>query len=349
MKRVDRQPAAPRRDEHRAFAGAIAARPARALAALGCAVVSFAASAPLQGAESALPDLAKAAAALVAPLRGASGKLMAVLRAPGQAFSSARPDAALNARYEPVSGAALHSHDLVAPAAPGVYGLSLERGGARQALEGFRVITLVPFSAKKNGRIGDYVLGTWPNEGRRPAAGYVPPAGFVQVTPANKSVRVSEHFRLQDFLTKDQHDVWPKYVALDTKLLDKLELMIQELKARGHRVEHLQVMSGFRTPRYNANGGITTGRSSVSRHMYGDASDVFVDNDKDGMMDDMDGNGRLDVGDAEVLARAAEEVEKRHPSLLGGVGLYVRSGAPGPYVHVDTRGKRARWRGVAGG
>ena len=37
---------------------------------------------------------------------------------------------------------------------------------------------------------------------------------------------MSEHFRLRDFLTKDQFDVWPKYVVISTRLLDKVELTL---------------------------------------------------------------------------------------------------------------------------
>jgi hypothetical protein len=65
-------------------------------------------------------------------------------------------------------------------------------------------------------------------------------------------------------------------------------------------------MSGFGTPRYNREGGQTSGRASLSRHMYGDATDVFVDNDRDGWTDDVNRDGRVDIHDAEVVARAAE-------------------------------------------
>ena len=53
------------------------------------------------------------------------------------------------------------------------------------------------------------------------------------MTPENQDFHVSEHFRLRDFLTKDQRNVWPKYLLLDPKLIDKLELTIQELRAAG--------------------------------------------------------------------------------------------------------------------
>src|SRR5439155_7889517 len=121
--------------------------------------------------------------------------------------------------------------------------------------------------------------------------------GFIEVTPANMDTRVSEHFRLRDFLTHDQQDVWPKYLVLRPQLVDKLELVIARLQLDGARVDHLSVMSGFRTPQYNATGGETGGRAELSRHMYGDAADVFVDNDGDGRMDDLKHDGRINYRD----------------------------------------------------
>jgi hypothetical protein len=83
--------------------------------------------------------------------------------------------------------------------------------------------------------------------------------------------------------------------------------------------------------------------------MYGDATDVFVDNDRDGWTDDVNRDGRVDIRDAEVVARAAERAEARHPALVGGVGIYPASGGHGPFTHVDARGRRARWRGTGSG
>jgi uncharacterized protein YcbK (DUF882 family) len=200
-----------------------------------------------------------------------------------------------------------------------------------------------PFSDKVNGRIGQYLLGFWPGEKRRVTSlAYSNPRGFIEVTPENQDTFVSEHFRLRDFLTKDQPRTWPKYLVLRVELIDKLELVIQELEARGLDVRHMQVMSGFRTPRYNGSGN-TGGRSDVSRHMYGDAADVFVDNDRNGRMDDLNNDGRVDHRDARVILDAAERVERRHPELAGGVGVYRANSAHGPFAHVDVRGWRARW------
>jgi hypothetical protein len=77
--------------------------------------------------------------------------------------------------------------------------------------------------------------------------------------------------------------------------------------------------------------------------MYGDAMDVYVDNDGDKGMDDLNGDGRVDVNDARVLANAAQNVEREHPNLIGGIGVYAPTGAHRGFVHIDTRGYRARW------
>src|SRR5256885_10207594 len=48
-------------------------------------------------------------------------------------------------------------------------------------------------------------------------------SGF-EVTQQNQNTKVSEHFKLKDFLPHDQGNVWPKYIVLDMKLIDKDEL-----------------------------------------------------------------------------------------------------------------------------
>lgn len=171
------------------------------------------------------------------------------------------------------------------------------------------------------------------------------PQGFVEVTRETFGTHVSDHFTVGEFVTKDQRDVWPKYVALDRRLIDKLELTIDELNLRGYRVKDLSVMSGFRTPQYNERGVGAGGRSSVSRHQYGDAADIYPDDNRDGRLDDLNRDGRTDLKDARILAAAAEAVERKNPELIGGIGIYPSTSAHGPFVHIDARGSRARWGG----
>jgi hypothetical protein len=279
------------------------------------------------------------------PLRGLSGDLRYAPALPGSRLLQNVPGGARAV----IRGAG--PADFKAPRQPGIYEFSVELNGARREIEDVSIVTLVPRSEKKGGQIGPYRLGNWPFEGGGTPKGprYVAPAGFIQVTPQNQEFRVSEHFRLRQFLTKDQHSVWPKYLLLDPLLIDKLELTVQELQKEGVRVEHVHVMSGFRTPRYNSGGGNTAGRANLSRHMYGDGADVYVDNNRDGQPDDITGDGRVTVRDAEKFAAAAERVEKKHRSLVGGIGIYVACCGHGPFTHVDVRGYRARWRGTGNG
>jgi hypothetical protein len=285
------------------------------------------------------------------------------------------PDQVLPARFRDIGG---HSGKLLAFIETREGLAELERAGLRVTIEepgvhpfewpaswppiharkGAIVILLTPFSAKRDGRIGDYILGSWPNEdgGSEPlpaaksaavfAAGraaYALPPGFIKVTKATAATRVSEHFRLGDFLTKDQPGVWPKYLVLELRLVDKLELLIVALGEAGHPVKGLHVMSGFRTPSYNAREVGPGGRSIVSRHMYGDAADVYPDDDGDGRTDDLNGDSCVDPADARIVAEAAEKVEASYPGLVGGISVYPATAAHGPVVHVDTRGTRARW------
>jgi hypothetical protein len=218
------------------------------------------------------------------------------------------------------------------------------RSGVSGKLRGqlFSYLARRPFTDKVNGRIGQYLIGFWPGErGRVTSLAYQNPPGFIEVTAENQDTKISEHFRLRDFLTHDQVRTWPKYLVLRDELVDKLELVIQQLEKQGVVVRRMTVMSGFRTPQYNGPGG--DGRSGLSRHMYGDAADVFVDNDGDGRMDDLNRDGRVDHRDARVILDAAEQVERRHPELQGGVGVYRATDSHGPFAHVDVRGWRARW------
>ena len=120
-------------------------------------------------------------------------------------------------------------------------------------------------------------------------------------------------------------------------LLDKIELVVSEVaQMRGVPASSvkLNVASGFRSPSYN---GSLASSASDSRHMYGDAADIAIDANND---------GRLTEIDARLVASAAEIVERRYPDLVGGIGLYITpDGAGWPYVHIDVRGTRARWRG----
>lgn len=282
--------------------------------------------------------------------RGESGAVNLVIAEPGD--TAALPDVPdsipageAEVALRPVEGdttALLPAGEV--PSEPGIWNVVLRMRDAVRPVSDVSVVSLVPLTERRGGRIGRYLVGTWPFErGGAPQEIYETPKGVIRVTPENRDLRVSEHFVLGEFLTKGQADVWPKYVVLSPRLLDKLELTLQELEREGHPVEHVFTVSGFRTPIYNESGGNTQGRGNLSRHMYGDAADIAIDNDRDGRMDDLNGDGRVNVRDARIVAEAAQAVERKYPHLVGGIGIYAPTGAHSGMVHIDTRGYRARW------
>ena len=279
---------------------------------------------------------------MLASQLGKSGKLRATFQTSGGVTVDSLP-AGAEVKY------AQGTDTMSAPAKPGVWKVLIAVGQALKPISDFSVIRMLPFENKVAGKIGSYRIGSWPQEyGARtptkaPADRYANPRGFIEVTPENQDTYVSEHFQLKDFLTHDQQNVWPKYLVLSPRLIDKLELVLKDLQAHGIDTKGVHVMSGFRTPQYNAGGGETSGRADLSRHMYGDASDIFIDNDGNGVMDDLNHDGRVDINDSRVILEAEERVERAYPELIGGGGLYRAAAGHGPFIHIDTRGYRARW------
>ena len=292
--------------------------------------------------------------ALIDQARGISGKLRAVIDTSGKGIEADTLPAGAELRYS--DNGDVTPAD-TAPEGAGVWKVAIAIGNAIKPISDFSLITEAPFDTKSKGKIGLYYIGNWPAEKTKrkvgppkaPAAAYANPSGFIQVTPQNEDTYVSEHFRLRDFLTHDQPNVWPKYMVLQLKLVDKLELVLEDLSGHGVDISGVKVMSGFRSPQYNQTGGNTQGRAALSRHMYGDAADIYIDSNHDGVMDDLDHDGRITMNDAKVILAAEERVENAHPELVGGGGIYPAGPGHGPFIHIDTRGYRARWTGGPGG
>jgi hypothetical protein len=219
---------------------------------------------------------------------------------------------------------------VAAPALPGLYRLALVTAEGRHVVDSIVVGVLVPFSTKLGSTLNGYRIGRYRFE-RLGGDAAPPPVGFLEVLPEDVDLPVSAHMVLGNFLTHDGQDVWPRYVALDPRILDKIELVLADLGVKDFEMP-MDVSSGFRTPLYNR----TVPRAAGdSRHQYGDAADLAID---------VDGDGRVTYADAVAVARAVERVEQRHPDLVGGLGLYGNHGTS-PYVHIDVRGKPSRWRG----
>lgn len=233
-------------------------------------------------------------------------------------------------RARPLTGARVFVPDKA-----GFYKLTLVKGDQQRAIEGLTLAVLVPFEEKEGGMLRGYKIGTYLSErvrGKTP-----PPEGFLEITPADVDIPITRRLRVGDFLNHDQKGVWPSYAAVNPKLLDKLELVIAEI-ARWHGDRALvnltiDVHSGFRTPDRNRR---IRRAAKDSHHQYGDAADVAID---------ANGDGKLTAMDSRMVGLAVEIVELKHPHLIGGLGIYTSGHASTNYVHIDVRGRRARWRG----
>lgn len=211
----------------------------------------------------------------------------------------------------------------------------------------FHLFIQRPFGQKRGEMLGTYRLGLWPAERWMMADNYLNPDGFIEVQPDNVNTQLSVHFRLADFLTHDQQGTWPRYVALEERLIDKLELVLGELRARGIDERRVVVLSGFRAPYYNDR-RIDEGAARASRHQFGDAADLIIDADGDGTMDDLNKDRRRDLRDLNVIGQAVAAVEQKYPELVGGLGTYAAMGPSGPFAHIDVRGTSARWERAQG-
>jgi uncharacterized protein YcbK (DUF882 family) len=295
----------------------------------------------------ALSDARGAAAASrpsIAPLKsafGESGEVRLQLRMPGELFDFPMEAGVSAEKVEyqwlkaedssaVVPPRVLAGTTVAAPVRPGFYRLAVWRNEGRSIVDSVVVGVLVPFAAKLGSTLNGYRIGRYRWE-RAPGESTPAPKGFVEVLAEDTELPISAHFRLADFLTHDGQATWPRYVVLDTRIVDKVELVLRYLGARDHDIS-VDMHSGFRTPLYNLR---VPRAASDSRHQYGDAVDVWID---------VDGDGRATYLDALAVANAVEMVERDHSDLVGGLGVYGNRGTAA-YVHMDVRGERKRWRG----
>jgi len=228
-----------------------------------------------------------------------------------------------------------HSHDswrVTAPAKPGLYPFHLS--AADGTTKSVQLLVGEPYNGQKSQ--SGYRIGSYPDPGRAPKAGvYDYPDGFIELHKHNLNESVSDHFTLGQFMCK-QSAGWPRYIVLQPSLIVMLENIVALLQRKGVPANTLSVLSGYRTPSYNA------GLDNVpySRHIYGDAADIYVDSDGDSFMDDLNNDGVVSIKDAQLLANLIATLPNAH---LSGIGVYPATSAHGPFVHVDTRGYKARW------
>ena len=214
----------------------------------------------------------------------------------------------------------VHQHTLPKPAA--------------EIIADFKQIALKTVEINNRSEIEGYKMGLYPNP-LRGMVHYSAPKSVIRVSKDNLSTFVSPHFKLGQFLCKADAG-WPKFVVLEARLLAQLEWVVQRLSEQGIVISTLNILSGYRTPIYNA----ALGNGAHSRHIYGDAVDFFVDADNNGWIDDLNGDGLTDIKDAHWLSNL---IESKRGGFAGGLAVYPANAYHGPFVHIDMRGEEVRW------
>lgn len=226
-----------------------------------------------------------------------------------------------------------------APNLPGEYRLTLQdRLGRTMRLN---IFVMNPAEDVVGGRINGYRIDAYPSKPYRGLDSYLPPRGYIKVTPDNADTKVSPHFTLGQFLCKQATRATAKYLVQSPELILKLESILTAVNRAGIASSSFHIMSGYRTPYYNK----LIGNGENSRHIYGAAADIFIDSSpQDGRMDDVNRDGVINRRDSAWLYRFIDKLSQMTSwPFLGGLGEYGATSSHGPFVHVDVRGYRARW------
>lgn len=271
-------------------------------------------------------------------------RLLAVPVLPGATVAITRDGTAGGRLLATAAGGRLRSTgpngwEWTAPRRPGFHAVRIDAPEVDDSIH-LTFVVLRPATEVRNGELNGYAIGAYRPRPASMSVAYEPPRGFIEARPEDYDILVSPNFRLEQFLCKQPGD--PRYLLASPLLLMKLEAVLRAVNEAGYSTPGLTIMSGFRTPAYNRAIGNTT---DFSRHLWGDAADIFIDTDGNGDMDDLDGNGVSDLGDARWLAGVVDRLMAREGRVPtpGGMSVYRRNAVRGPFVHIDSRGHRARW------
>ena len=236
-----------------------------------------------------------------------------------------------------------HQWRWTAPDRPGTYLITFRGPGQEDAIA-VHAFVMVPATGMKGGVLNGYRIGEYPAAPLKGNSIYLPPGGFIEVTKENQETKLSPHFRLKQFVCKeDPTSTFPKYLLFKERLPLKLEAILERVNAMGFTVDTLRVMSAYRTPYYNH----AIGDVKYSMHQWGGAADVYIDPRNADRMADLNHDGRIDIQDSKLLYDEVERMlaQQELSRFQGGMGFYPGTAAHPPFVHVDVRGTAARWKG----
>jgi len=250
-------------------------------------------------------------------------------------FESTEDEFSIKSAYGNIKTLNKSKWEWKAPAKKGIYPVLIKNNSADSIL--LNCIVLVPYEQLKNNSLNSYKIGPYPNSNNKL---YKNPKGFIEVTESNMHTLVTPNYSLKDFLCK-QGGGYPKYIVLKERGIIKLEKVQAQLQTEGIVFEKFSFISGYRTPYYNKSIGNVTN----SRHIYGDAFDIFIDTDNNSRMDDLNHDGLLNRKDALFLYNKVDDMYKSDwfQPFIGGLGVYGPNTRHGGFIHMDGRGYKARW------
>jgi hypothetical protein len=230
-----------------------------------------------------------------------------------------------------------------APRQSGIYKIKVSSDQYDDSIR-LNAVVMVPATQVVKEHLNGYRIGTYPATPLDGNPIYLKPRGFIEVTEDNEDTRLTPHFKLKQFLCK-QEGGYPKYVVLSEKLLLQLERILSLVNRHGVEADTLHVMSGYRTPYYNKE----IGNVAYSLHQFGRAADVFIDDDEDEWLDDLNNDEVPTEADLLVFRDMIHELTllPKTSSFAGGIGLYKATSVHGPFIHVDIRGAHAAWSNLA--
>lgn len=203
------------------------------------------------------------------------------------------------------------------------------------------VFVLHPRSEKNGQYLDDFRIGNYPEIPADKKDDYSKPEGFLKIEESMLDLNLTPHFKMEQFLT-NQTVKLPQFIAIQESLLLKLEFFLEEVNKAGYRADTFGIVSIYRTPYLNKKLGNNT---DFSRHLFGDAADIYIDNSGNQWMDDLNGDGQSNKADADVLAELAIKFDQKDKfsHLQGGVCSYKGNGVRGSFIHIDTRGFHITW------
>lgn len=230
-----------------------------------------------------------------------------------------------------------------APAKSGHYPVKIkEKNSAGPGSEiNLNVFVLHP-AHKMNGQYLDgFKIGSYPEIPANKKSYYSKPTGFLKIEESLLDLNLTPHFKMDQFITKQCTEL-PQYIVLKESLLLKLEYFLEEVNKAGYKADTFGIVSVYRSPYFNKKLGNNT---DLSRHLFGDAADIYIDNSGNEWMDDLNGDGKSNIYDSNILFDLAVKFDQKEEfsQLQGGLSSYKGNGVRGPFLHIDSRGFHVSW------